>query len=320
MRHLPKQTPITGLSALIFYLKDEKYEFVTPTPATHDRNNRRSENRRGVSLTDAFGWSRPFPHSLLPTSLFVLLVDSAVVFECSEGWKSSVRASTLNGDVFLHSAFPTVLADAVFFGPDTYRFVRAIKHNLLSDPRQLNRVLDLGTGSGAGGVTIAKSTLCREIILTDINDTALQMAKLNAAASGISDAFTVNSDLFSNLQGKFDMIVANPPYLNDPLQRTYRHGGGELGSALSLRIAESAKDKLTPGGTLLLYTGSPIVGGVDRLLRAFEQDFAESDMPWSYEEIDPDVFGEELESSAYSAVDRIAAVVLTARKPGVLAC
>ena len=68
---------------------------------------------------------------------------------------------------------------------------------------------------------------------------------------------------------------------------------------------------------LLLYTGSPIVGGVDRLLQAVEQDFAGCDLSWSYEEMDPDVFGEELETSAYSTVDRIAAVVLTARKPGV---
>jgi hypothetical protein len=93
-----------------------------------------------------------------------------------------------------------------------------------------------------------------------------------------------------------------------------------LGSGLSLRIAQTAKDRLSPGGTLLLYTGSPIVSGVDRLLEAIEEDFAGGDLRWSYEEIDPDVFGEELETAAYGHVDRIAAVVLTARKPGVLAC
>jgi methylase of polypeptide subunit release factors len=231
-----------------------------------------------------------------------------------------VRASTLEGELFLHSAFPTVSSAAVFFGPDTYRFARAIKNNLLSESRSLRRALDLGCGSGAGGVILAKNALCRELILTDINDTALQMTRLNADAAGVRNVTTVQSDLFANVDGQFDMIVANPPYLNDPLQRAYRHGGGELGSGLSIRIAQSAKDRLSPGGTLLLYTGSPIVGGVDRLLQAVEQDFAGHDLPWSYEEIDPDVFGEELETSAYSSVDRIAAVVLTARKPGVLAC
>jgi methylase of polypeptide subunit release factors len=311
---------VTGLSALVAFLKEANYEFVTPTPATHARNNGRIGNEQARTLTDAFGWSRPFAASLLPDWLFELLRDSAVVSESAAGWKSVVRASTLDGELFLHSAFPTVAHDAVFFGPDTYRFARAIKHNLLAEPRQLGRALDLGCGSGAGGVVLAKNSSCRELVLTDINDTALQIAAQNADAAGISHVTTVHSDLFADLDGRFDMIVANPPYLNDPLQRAYRHGGGELGSGLSLRVAHAAKDRLSPGGTLLLYTGSPIVGGFDRLLEAIEQDFADGDLRWSYEEIDPDVFGEELETAPYGAVDRIAAVVLTARKPGAPAC
>jgi methylase of polypeptide subunit release factors len=320
MQHANNLATRPGLSALISFLKRENYQFVTPTPATHHRNNQRPENKRTLSLADAFGWSRPFKRSLIPEPLFELLTDSAILSECAAGWKSSVRASTLDGDLFLHSAFPTNSADAVFFGPDTYRFARAIKHNLSSEPRQLGRALDLGCGSGAGGVVVAKNALCREVVLTDINDTALQMSRLNAEAAGLISVATIQSDLFANVDGDFDMIVANPPYLNDPLQRAYRHGGGELGSELSCRIAQSAIDRLLPGGTLLLYTGSPIVGGVDRLLQAVQQDLAGCDMPWSYEEIDPDVFGEELETSPYSAVDRIAAVVLTVRKPGVSLC
>jgi methylase of polypeptide subunit release factors len=225
----------------------------------------------------------------------------------------------LQGEIFLHSAFPTLSADAVFFGPDTYRFARAIKSSLCSEPRHLRRVLDMGCGTGAGGIVVAKNAACDEVIMTDINDTALQLARLNAHAAGVR-ATTSHSDLFANVVGEFDLIVANPPYLNDPLQRGYRHGGGELGSDLSIRIAEGARDKLSPGGWLILYTGSPIVGGTDHFLQAIEQSFRACDLVWSYEEVDPDVFGEELETEAYSSVDRIAAVVLTARKPGVLAC
>jgi methylase of polypeptide subunit release factors len=317
MQHERSLKSGTGLSALIPFLKEENYRFVTPTPATHSRNNLRMGIERARTLADAFGWSRPFAPALLPSPLFGLLRDSGVIFECAAGWKSSVRASTLSSEIFLHSAFPTISPDAVFFGPDTYRFARAIKNNLQSAPRPLRRALDLGCGSGAGGVILAKNSLCQELILSDINETALQATRLNAGAAGLRNVTTVHSDLFSSVDGQFDLIVANPPYLNDPLQRAYRHGGGELGSGLSLRIAQSAKDRLSPDGTLLLYTGSPIVGGVDRLLQAVERDFADCDLAWSYEEVDPDVFGEELETSAYSTVDRIAAVVLTARKTGV---
>jgi methylase of polypeptide subunit release factors len=313
MRHVPDPLPGIALPELISFLKREKYEFVTPTPATHARNNQRSGNERARNLMDAFGWSRPFPRSLLPKSLFMLLKDSRIVSESGDNWMSSVRASTLDGELFLHSAFPTVSADAVFFGPDTYRFARAIKHHLAARPRDVRRALDLGCGSGAGGVILAKNSNCQEVIFTDINDRALQMTRLNASAAGVSNSRTICSDLFESVEGAFDIIVANPPYLNDPMKRAYRHGGGELGSQLSLNIARAAKDRLSPGGALLLYTGSPVVDGRDRLLEAIQKDFANSDLRWSYEELDPDVFGEELETDAYRSVDRIAAVLLTAQ-------
>lgn len=314
MQHVRNVKSATGLSTLISFLQSKDYHFVTPTPATHARNNQRLGNERATNLADAFGWSRPFAPSLLPREVFELLRDGAVIEQSREGWKSTVRASTLDGRLFLHSAFPTVAPDAVFFGPDTYRFANAIKHHLASHPRRLGRALDVGCGSGAGGIVIAANCACDEVVLTDINGMALQMAGVNAEAAGVRNVATIYSDLFDSVDGEFDLIVANPPYLNDPLQRTYRHGGGELGSALSIRIVQAGKHRLSPRGTLLLYTGSPIVGGVDRLRQAVEQDLADGGFRWSYEEMDPDVFGEELETPAYSAVDRIAAVVLTVWK------
>ncbi|MBR1153587.1 class I SAM-dependent methyltransferase [Bradyrhizobium sp. JYMT SZCCT0428] len=319
MQHDSDPMSNAGLKALVSFLRETRYEFVTPTPATHNRINNRPAHRRAELLTDIFGWSRPFESAVLPASLFDVLKDGGVIREKDGGWISGVRASTLHRQTLLHSAFPTLSPDAVFFGPDTYRFANAIRSNLRAEPRTLQRALDIGCGTGAGAIVISKQATCDEILMTDINETALQFAALNADAAGV-EAVPLNSDLFANVDGDFGLIVANPPYLNDPLQRAYRHGGGELGSALSVRIAEAAKDRLSPGGSLLLYTGSPIVAGRDLLLRAVEQCFAGSNLIWSYEEVDPDVFGEELETEAYSTVDRIAAVLLTARMPGVLEC
>ena len=303
----------TALSGLIAFLRQKGYQFVAPTPATHRRVNGRSENDWAECIEDVFGWSRPFEPRLLPEPLFQTLRDGDAIVEVKPGWRSLVRASSIDEDIFLHSAFPTDRADSVFFGPDTYRFARAIKANL-SEPRLLRRALDLGCGSGAGGIILAKNSVCQELVLTDINPVALQLARVNADAADVRDVKIIHSDLFDQVEGNFDLIVANPPYLNDPLQRTYRHGGGTLGSEISVRIAFDAKDRLAPGGSLLLYTGSPIVAGIDQLKREIEAELSGNGLVLSYEEIDPDVFGEELETETYNHVDRIAAVVLTAQR------
>ena len=73
---------------------------------------------------------------------------------------------------------------------------------------------------------------------------------------------------------------------------------------------------LTESGRLLLYTGSPIVGGVDQFLAAVTPILDASPVTFDYDEVDPDVFGEELERSAYDNVDRIAAVFLNIKKEG----
>ena len=94
-------------------------------------------------------------------------------------------------------------------------------------------------------------------------------------------------------------------------------GFDTLGLALSVRIGQEALARLAPGGRLLLYTGVAIVGGVDAFLIDMQPLLTDARFKWSYTEIDPDVFGEELEQPAYAHVERIAAVGLTVtRKTG----
>ena len=119
---------------------------------------------------------------------------------------------------------------------------------------------------------------------------------------------------FKTGEKKFDFIIANPPYLIDAAKRTYRHGGGELGNELSLDIVDTATQRLNAGGTLLLYTGVAIVAGHDAFLAVAEEKLKRAGFTFNYSEIDPDIFGEELLSAPYNKADRIAAVVLTARK------
>jgi release factor glutamine methyltransferase len=108
----------------------------------------------------------------------------------------------------------------------------------------------------------------------------------------------------------------NPPYLVDPLARTYRHGGGSFGEALALRIVDEALARLAPGGRLVLYTGAAIVDGNDVLRAAAVTSCVRAGADVRYREIDPDVFGEEIAGNpAYAGVERIAAVALVATLP-----
>ena len=83
---------------------------------------------------------------------------------------------------------------------------------------------------------------------------------------------------------------------------------------MSLAILDAALDRLAPGGILLLYTGAAVVNGMDPFRDAAAARLAGADAAWAYEELDPDVFGEELEGGAYAEADRIAAVLLTVTK------
>ncbi len=87
--------------------------------------------------------------------------------------------------------------------------------------------------------------------------------------------------------------------------------GGALGLELTARIAREALEHLPEGGQLVVHSGAPFIDGVDQLRREV---MPRMPAGATYEELEPDVFGEELAQPAYARVDRIAAVALLARK------
>src|SRR6185436_10554879 len=141
---------------------------------------------------------------------------------------------------------------------------------------QVRRLVDIGCGSGAGAVVAARQTRASEVVMTDINPAALRLARVNAAAAGVAARADL-SDVLNAVDGTFDLVVSNPPYLVDDERRTYRHGGDALGADLSLRIANAAAARLDPGGRLLLYTASAIVEGIDGFRSAVTSSLEEKD-------------------------------------------
>lgn len=296
------------------WLRATGYSFVTVTPETHRRVNARVGNVPARCLRDVFGWSRPFRPSLLPEAPRTLLERAGALEHHGALLHSAVRFSTLEARLFAHSAYPTLAADAVFFGPDTSRFASFIRSALNETRARKVRVLaDVGCGSGAGGIAAALLAKPEQLILADINPTALRFAAANAALAG-AKAVCVLSDGLQAVDGALDLIVANPPYLVDPLMRIYRDGGGAFGGELSLRIVRDSLARLAPGGRLLLYSGAPVISGEDQLWRGLQPLLATTPVHYHYQELDPDVFGEELDSPAYAQVERIAAVGLVVER------
>jgi methylase of polypeptide subunit release factors len=303
-------------------LRDQDYRFVTVTPATHRRVNRRAENAWGHGLRDVLGWSRPYRAGVLPEEIDALLLEAGLREDAGQdsdaGHRACIRASTIGRQLYFHSAWPTDDDDAVFFGPDTYRYVTALKRALASEllRRPIRRAVDIGCGAGPGAIELALRCPDATVYGTDINEDALRLIAINAELNGADRVIPCRSNLLDGVDGHFDVVMSNPPYILDADELPYRHGGGEHGAGLSLQIVKSGLARLLPGGSLLLYTGVAIAGGRDRFLDNIRPLLDDACDEWLYEELDPDIFGGQLECEGYEDVERIAAVWLHAVKRG----
>lgn len=296
-----------ALAALLTWLDASGYDFVTVTPATHARVLARDPGRMAASPRDVFGWNRPFPARVLPGELFAVLDDAGLIERPQPAiYRSRVRASRVEGRLLLHSSYPTSDTDAVFLGPDSYRFAQLILASL--DFRQSYRsVLDYGAGSGVGGIIAGLASGAEQVTLADRNPAALEMARVNAAHSGLA-INTVEASNPTDVEGSFDLVVMHPPFMIDPAGRAYRDGGELNGAQLSLEWCAAGATRLAPGGRLIMHTAAAIIEGRDLLRGALEDMLAPTPFGLGYRELESDIFGEEMSTPAYRNVDRIAAV------------
>ena len=291
-----------ALAELLRTLKAADYRFVAVTPATHARVLARPLSAP-PTLRDIFGWSRPFEEGDVQPELMALMRSADALEQQGGRFKSRVRVASLGEDLFLHSAFPTDATDSVFFGPDTYRFARFVEQQL-SRLGDVDWLVDMGSGSGVGAIAAARVRDFSRITTVDVNEAALRLASVNARVAGV-EVEAVRSDAIPSGP---DLVIANPPYIIDPVGRSYRDGGGLLGGAIALDWVEQAIRVMAQGGTMLLYTGAAFVDGSSPFLAALESSCASAGADLQFEEIDPDVFGEVLEEGPYANVERIAAI------------
>lgn len=140
------------------------------------------------------------------------------------------------------------------------------------------KVLDMGCGSGVLGLTLAAERPTWHVTLADVSDDALALTKENAVALGIGNARFLRSDLFSAIEGEFDGIVANLPYVPESerasLSREVMHDpalalfGGADGLDVIRRFIPEAFRRLKPGGWMVLEIGHDQASQVEEILRS----------------------------------------------------
>jgi release factor glutamine methyltransferase len=161
--------------------------------------------------------------------------------------------------------------------PETEELVELLKSEVRGQKSDL-RIVDVGTGSGVIAVSFAKQFPEAKIYAVDISDDALALARENAARLGLKERIQFEKgDLLENLDERFDLIVANLPYvsmqdrhllarevLHDPEVALFAGpGGGEI----VRRLIEQAPSHLTPGGLLALEIGLNQAEGLSEFLR-----------------------------------------------------
>ncbi len=300
-----------ALRTLLGRLQECGYAFITPTPATvrlvRDRHDAGED-----ALRDIFGWTRRFWPEQLEPALLEPLRAAGLIEQEGDRLRSRVRVSTVDGAPYVHSA-PSDAGDAVFLGPDSYRYARLLRDVL--EGARFERALDIGAGAGVGALTLASIEPEATVFASDINPAALRYARFNAEAAGRTLGVSQCDGLPSE-PATFDVIAANPPYIAGNEGRIYRDGGDRLGAAVTLDWLRAGLPRLRPGGRFVLYTGSAIVRGRDAIREESGKLAEAHGCDLRYEEIDPDVFSATLRQPAYAQVERIAVVGAVFTAPG----
>ncbi len=159
--------------------------------------------------------------------------------------------------------------------PDTERLIEiALEQGLPSNAH----ILDLGTGTGAIALALAKELPAANIVAVDILPQAVALAKANAARHQLQRVRFLQSYWFEGVKGRFDLIASNPPYIDDSdphlmegdvrFEPTSALVAADHGLFDLRHIVEHAPQYLAPGGALLLEHGWQQAQAVRELLLA----------------------------------------------------
>lgn len=184
--------------------------------------------------------------------------------------------------------------------PETELLVEQVSA-VLTGAREEKTILDIGTGSGAIAISLAKEHSDVSVVAVDRSSEALEIARENAILNDVQNRIKlVNGDCFEGLEGlRFDIIVSNPPYLSEVdftnLQPELRYepkaalDGGKDGLTFFRKIVYNAGNFLMPGGMLFLEVGAGQAGMVEKFFQ--ESRFGQVKIYKDYQGIDRIISG-----------------------------
>ena len=216
-------------------------------------------------------------HSLSISIEETFLIDGGMTQENESSYKSMISrraagepSAYIMGYIEFFGEIFHVDSSVLIPRPETELLVDNIVQYLnkeLKGRHTVMKMVDVGTGSGCIALSIAKLFPQIKLLATDISKASLEVAKSNAENHGVVDQVVFReNDLLENLEGPFDIIASNPPYINSegiPLtQREIREhepwialDGGRSGTDILFRLISQAKGKLAQDGYLAIEIG-----------------------------------------------------------------
>jgi hypothetical protein len=302
--------PEHALAAIGQELLLGKYRFTPVSAATRRRVNLRAGNDLAHTLSEVFGWGRPWVPGLVPERMVTWLERAGALHVANGRCWSRVGYSTIGEQLVAHAADavagdPSPWPAHAACGPDAWRYAALLR--LVAAPAQM--AVELNCGCGVGGLAVANQV--RRVVMADADPVARLLAKANAliakvdhvqvvAGPGIDEALGEAAGPLGPADGTAGEDAGRPEHpdlliagfgRDLPIEAPAAPGPAAAWVRTALAYARANADSPTAAkvGQLVAYAVVPINHGEDPLWRAVGRALVEADPAVAYEEIDPDL-------------------------------
>jgi methylase of polypeptide subunit release factors len=259
-------SPIELLNIARFYSGRRPFLNFSACPEFYLRRlaKRRPESHMLITL---FSQCKPVPEEefrvLFGDSAIALLVQSRFLNVDNGMLAPQVRVHLFRNQLFVEPTANRSILDASYKLAD-------VTQRCLPDLKHKRRLLDVGTGTGFHAILFAGAF--EQAVALDIDTDALENTAQNCEINGTENVVGLQSDMYANVDGQFDLIMANPPPLFVP--EGYRdnsdygqfYDGGDFGIELARRIMNGFDEHLSDDGIAVIGLISSVVNGKDLVL------------------------------------------------------